>query len=66
MKNLYDLDGIGDTQVKSIDDFFSNKKNSDIIQSLIAVLNISDFRIISKKGKFSNKNTWEIICFNLI
>tara|TARA_B100002051_G_scaffold273482_1_gene312364 strand:- start:2953 stop:4977 length:2025 start_codon:yes stop_codon:yes gene_type:complete len=56
LKNLYDLDGIGDTQVKSIDDFFSNKKNSDIIQSLIAVLNISDFRIISKKGKFSNKN----------
>ena len=56
LKNLYDLDGIGDTQVKSIDDFFSNKKNSDIIQSLIVVLNISDFRIISKKGKFSNKN----------
>ncbi len=56
LKNLYDLDGIGDTQVKSIDDFFSNKKNSDIIQSLMAVLNISDFRIISKKGKFSNKN----------
>jgi len=56
LKNLYDLDGIGDTQVKSIEDFFSNEKNSNIIQSLIAVLNIGDFKKISKKGKFSNKN----------
>ena len=56
LKNLYDLDGIGDTQVKSIEDFFSNEKNSNIIQSLIAVLNIDDFKKISKKGKFSNKN----------
>ena len=56
LKNLYDLDGIGDTQVKSIEDFFSNKKNSDIIQSLMSVLNINDFKILSKKGKFSNKN----------
>ncbi|MBH02510.1 MAG: DNA ligase (NAD(+)) LigA [Acidimicrobiaceae bacterium] len=56
LKNLHDLDGIGDTQVKSIEDFFSNEKNSNIIQSLIAVLNIGDFKKISKKGKFSNKN----------
>jgi len=56
LKNLYDLDGIGDTQVKSIEDFFSNEKNSNIVQSLIAVLNIGDFKKISKKGKFSNKN----------
>jgi len=56
LKNLYDLDGIGDTQVKSIEDFFSNEKNSNIIQSLIVVLNIGDFKKISKKGKLSNKN----------
>ena len=26
LKNLYDLDGIGETQIKSLDDFFLNKK----------------------------------------
>ncbi len=56
LKNLYDLDGIGDTQVKSIEDFFSNQKNSNFIQSLMSVLNIDDFRKINKKGKLSNKN----------
>ena len=56
MNNLYDLDGIGDTQVKSIEDFFSNEKNSDIIQSLMSVLSIEDFKAINKKGKLSNKN----------
>jgi len=56
LKNLYDLDGIGDTQVKSIEDFFSNQKNSDIIQSLMSVLSIEDFKKINKKGKLTNKN----------
>ncbi len=54
--NLCDLDGIGDTQVNSIEDFFSNQKNSTIIQSLMSVLSIEDFKKINKKGKFSNKN----------
>ncbi len=56
LKNLEDLDGIGDTQVKSIEDFFSNKKNSQIIQSLLLVLNIKNFQKINKTGKLSNKN----------
>ncbi len=56
LKNLEVLDGIGDTQIKSIDSFFSNNKNSQIIQSLISVLNIRSFKKITKKGKFSNKN----------
>ncbi len=56
LKNLYDLDGIGDTQVKSIEDFFSNQKNSNIIQSLMSVLSIKNFKKINKKGKLSNKN----------
>ena len=49
LKNLDDLDGIGETQIKSIEDFFSNQKNSEIIQFLMADLNF-------KKGKLSNKN----------
>ena len=56
LKSLYDLDGIGNTQVKSIEDFFSNEKNSNIIQSLMSVLIIEDFKKTNKKGKLSNKN----------
>ncbi len=56
LKNLYDLDGIGETQVKSIEDFFSNSKNINITQSLMTVLKIEDFKKISKKGKLSNMN----------
>ena len=56
LKNLYDLDGIGDTQVKSIEDFFTNLKNLTIIEKFMSVLKISDYKKINKKGKFSNKN----------
>ena len=56
LKTLEDLNGIGDTQVKSINDFFSNKKNSEIIQSLMECLNIKDMKEISNNGKLSNKS----------
>ena len=56
LTNLEDLDGIGDTQIKSIEDFFSNQKNSQIIQSLISVLNIKNFQKTNRTGKLSNKN----------
>ncbi len=51
-----DLDGIGETQIKSIEDFFSNTKNAQIIQSLMNVLSIKDFEKKIKSGKLSNKN----------
>ena len=56
LQNLEDLNGIGDTQIRSIEDFFSNKKNSEIIQSLMLVLNIKDMKKISQNGVFFNKN----------
>jgi len=56
LKNLEDLNGIGDTQIKSIEDFFSNSKNSQIIQSLISALNIKNFQKTNRTGKLSNKN----------
>mgnify|MGYP001259987989 CR=1 FL=1 len=56
LNNLEDLDGIGDTQIKSIESFFSSNKNSKIIQSLMSVLDIKNFMKKNKKGKFSNKN----------
>ena len=56
LKNLEDLDGIGDTQIKSINDFFSNKTNSQITQSLMLSLNIKDIPKVNKTGKLSNKS----------
>ncbi len=56
LNNLVDLDGIGETQIKSIENFFSNKKNIVITKSLIQVLEIKDFKNKNTKGKFSNKN----------
>jgi DNA ligase (NAD+) len=56
LKNLNALDGIGSTQIQSIENFFLDKKNIDVVKSLISVLEIEDFKNLNKKGKFSNKN----------
>ena len=37
------IDGMGETQINSIDIFFTNKKNIKIISSLINFLNIKNF-----------------------
>ena len=56
LNNLIELDGMGETQILSIESFFSNQKNIAVVQSLIEVLEVKDFKNISKKGKFRNKN----------
>jgi len=56
LNNLNDLDGIGVTQIKSIETFFSNLKNIEVVKSLIKVLEVKNYHSSSKKGKFSNKN----------
>ncbi len=53
--NLLDLDGMGETQIKSVDNFFANETNSRIIKDLIDKLNIKNHISQSKNGKFSNK-----------
>ena len=53
--NLVDLDGIGETQTQSIDNFFSNETNTKIIRDLINKLNIRNYPIKNNGGKFSNK-----------
>ena len=55
LKNLIDLDGIGETQIKSIDNFFLNKTNTKIINNLIKILIIENYSIKNSDGKFSNK-----------
>ena len=56
LNNLKDLDGIGSTQINSIEVFFSNAKNIEVLKSLIQVLEIKNYNNLNKKGKFSNKN----------
>ena len=53
--SLVDLDGIGETQIQSIDNFFSNKTNIRIVDNLINKLNIKNYVGINNDGKFSNK-----------
>ena len=53
--NLSDLDGIGETQILSIDNFFLNETNNRIIRQLINKLDIKNFIVSNNDGKFSNK-----------
>jgi DNA ligase (NAD+) len=53
--SLADLDGIGETQIESIDNFFSSKLNKEIIKKLIDKLDISNYIMKNAEGKFSNK-----------
>ena len=54
-KELLNIDGIGETQVKSIKNFFLNKTNFKIINELINILNVQNARIIKKDGSLANK-----------
>ena len=54
-KNLLELDGIGATQINSLSKFFSKKTNINIIKNLLNELEISDYKINSNNGVFSNK-----------
>ena len=46
---MVELDGIGSTQLNSIENFFSNEKNKKIINELINYLKIIDFSIKNKR-----------------
>ena len=55
LTNLLDLDGIGETQIQSINSFFSNETNLRITNDLINQLNIRNYSTKHSGGKFSNK-----------
>jgi len=54
LNNLIEIDGIGVTQIKALESFFSNKKNIKAINDLINCLQIINFEIIIS-GIFANK-----------
>ena len=47
IKNLDEIDGIGETQIESLVHFFKDKKNSKVVEQLSKILNIQDY--IEKK-----------------
>ena len=53
---MRDLDGIGETQILSIDSFFKKDSNVNIVKKLITKLNIQVFREANKTGKLVNTN----------
>ena len=53
--SLDELDGIGETQIQSLENFFSNITNVRITKELIQNLKIKNFVGQNKDGKFSNK-----------
>ena len=55
LKNLVELDGIGETQVDAIDSFFSHEINTKITKNLINQLNITNYSQKNTNGKFYSK-----------
>ena len=53
-KELLNIDGIGETQIKSIKYFFSNKVNMSVVNELQKILNIKNSSIKKKNGLLEN------------
>ena len=54
LSDLLELDGIGETQVNSLETFFSNSNNLNTVSNLIKELNVTDFKT-NKSGIFYGK-----------
>ena len=55
MNDLVNIDGIGETQIKSIKNFFLNKTNLKVLAELTKILKIVSVAQINKKGLLKNK-----------
>ena len=55
LNDLLNIDGIGETQINSIKNFFSNKTNLNVLNSLAKLLSIKDALILKKGGMLNNK-----------
>ena len=53
-KDLIQLDGIGDTQLTSLKNFFDNKTNKKVFVELTSNLGIEDY-VVSNRGKFKDQ-----------
>ena len=55
MNDLVNIDGIGETQLKSIKNFFLNKTNLKVLSELQKILKIASVSYINKNGLLKNK-----------
>ncbi len=55
INELSNIDGIGETQVKSLEKFFHNKINLKVVEKLMEILKVEN-RDIKKGGKFTNRS----------
>ena len=55
LTELENLDGIGETQIKSIKNFFSNKTNFKIVTELQSLLKIDNINQLKVDGVFKDK-----------
>ena len=55
MSDLSNIDGIGETQIKSIKNFFLNKTNLEVLSNLKKILKIKNIEQINQKGILKNK-----------
>ena len=53
IKELINIDGIGETQVKSLEKFFQNKTNIKVVEKLSEILSVKG-REVKSKGKLKN------------
>ena len=52
---LLNIDGIGETQINSIKNFFSNQTNQKVLNELVKILSIKDSLEVKKDGLLKNK-----------
>ena len=55
INELTHIDGIGETQVKSLKNFFQNKVNIKVVEKLMSILKVKN-KEIKKGGKFRNRS----------
>ena len=55
INELLNIDGIGETQIKSIKNFFINKTNLNVVYELNKILSIEDSKEFKKKGHLRDK-----------
>ena len=56
IKDLLIIDGIGETQIKSIKNFFLNKTNLKVLEELEKILKVENIKQIKKNGLLSDKS----------
>jgi DNA ligase (NAD+) len=55
MSDLVNIDGIGETQINSIKNFFVNETNLEVLSELQKILKIDNIFQINKNGSLKNK-----------